>query len=955
VASGSANLSFQAAPIQDTLGAIEFEESIRENSSSWHTNHMRAKTAEFFFGFDMFVSYARSDGQRYAETLEAKLESRDLTVFRDLTHLDSGEELSSSVMTAIRRSRRFVLIDTPGARGSKWVAREIEAALAKRSPGLISIRIGDTSDGRAWPCISDESLWARIDEFNWEHEPASVSLDGNPSENVVERIRLARSNIRARAMFRNAAGTLVLVLTGLLIFSVFQTRRAIAQRELATARQLASESDLALRDNFLAVETSALLAAESVRRRTLPENDARIREALRILPTNVAAFAVAGAEDRTGGYKGVAGIACSPDGRIGIVATQNGRILAYRFPEAKLLWEKKDGSDVTRVVFSPDGGQLASSQDGNDLVIRASGDGRELHRFPSKGSGAEFTFSPDGHSLAVAEESDVKLIESEDGHVIWRAAHRDTVNGVAFSGDGRWIASVSVDHAVSLIDARNGRVVQRILHPSIVNTIKFSPDGRLLVSGSFDNRARLIEVPSGKITRTLVHLGSVESVAFSPDSKLLATGSQDHFARVFDTATGAVNAEFPHRDYVQSVDFDKTGRFLATGSSDRTSRVFDVLWNEEVVRAASSDFIESAMFVPGTETVFSATYTGQCRLFTFENGTELGVFRHAETPVHATLSDDGALLAISGPQQAAAIYRVGSREEQLLPDVTFVTWLVYGRNNLLAAGTYRDGVRLFLPASNTATTLMAGYTAAGAFSADGQMLAALNENREIALFKGEGAKFQGTVTIHTSEKAPTGPPNLTALASIAISPNKERVVAAGEGGWAGLYATTAQRRVRDLKSEGTISLLAFSPDGQDILVTDSLGNLRATSLNRDADRFAIRHESPVGAIAFSHRGDMFASAAGKQVRVFSYPSASEVSRIPLRSNALAVEWGADDRSLHIAVVKNHLVAVEQHTLAASELIQEVCRRSARSLAPEEWRRYLGNTKYESTCPAPVKR
>jgi hypothetical protein len=100
---------------------------------------------------------------------------------------------------------------------------------------------------------------------------------------------------------------------------------------------------------------------------------------------------------------------------------------------------------------------------------------------------------------------------------------------------------------------------------------------------------------------------------------------------------------------------------------------------------------------------------------------------------------------------------------------------------------------------------------------------------------------------------------------------------------------------------------------------------------------------------------MFASAAGKQVRVFSYPSASEVSRIPLRSNALAVEWGADDRSLHIAVVKNHLVAVEQHTLAASELIQEVCRRSARSLAPEEWRRYLGNTKYESTCPAPVKR
>jgi hypothetical protein len=149
------------------------------------------------------------------------------------------------VMTAIRRSRRFVLIDTVGARRSKWVGREIGAVLGKRSPGVISIRIGDTSDGRPWPFVSDESLWARIDEFNWEHEPAGASLDGNPSEKVVERIRSARSNIRARAMFRNAAGTLVLVLTGLLIFSVFQTRLAIAQREQPRVRRWYSWSTYA--------------------------------------------------------------------------------------------------------------------------------------------------------------------------------------------------------------------------------------------------------------------------------------------------------------------------------------------------------------------------------------------------------------------------------------------------------------------------------------------------------------------------------------------------------------------------------------------------------------------------------------------------------------------------------------------------------------------------------------
>jgi WD40 repeat protein len=111
-------------------------------------------------------------------------------------------------------------------------------------------------------------------------------------------------------------------------------------------------------------------------------------------------------------------------------------------------------------------------------------------------------------------------------------------------------------------------------HTEPVRSVAFSPDGKTVASGSEDRTIKLWEVATGKERATLKgHIEEVSSVAFSPDGKTLASGGKD--IELWDVATGKERATLKgHKGDVISVAYSPDGKTLASCSVDKTIKLW---------------------------------------------------------------------------------------------------------------------------------------------------------------------------------------------------------------------------------------------------------------------------------------------------------------------------------------------------------------------------------------------
>ncbi len=364
---------------------------------------------------------------------------------------------------------------------------------------------------------------------------AADALARVESRTAEQRIREQAATNRRLRVLLGGVGTLLVVALVAGLLAVQQGRRADDQARLAALRELSAASRAVRVDD---PELATLLALEATSP-SLTDGGPPVREAVEALHAGVVSTRIQFVAEDVGGA-----VAWSPTDDL--IATEG--------PEESGLVDIRDATtgesvssfrghdiDVNDVAFGPDGA-LATAGDDGAVRVWEPADQQEIAGLMGAGEawGPSFAATdslrfaaawPDEGMVRVASVADTSKSPTVT-EIAVEGGPRDT----SLSRDGRSVAIATGDpSAARVVDARTGRTRHRLRgHDAPVNAVAYSPDGRWVATASDDGTVRVRDAETGRSRHTLTDAASaVMGLAWAPDSARLAAGGREGKVRVY--------------------------------------------------------------------------------------------------------------------------------------------------------------------------------------------------------------------------------------------------------------------------------------------------------------------------------------------------------------------------------------------------------------------------------------
>ncbi|MCI0456777.1 MAG: protein kinase, partial [Gemmataceae bacterium] len=355
----------------------------------------------------------------------------------------------------------------------------------------------------------------------------------------------------------------------------------------------------------------------------------------------------------------------------------------YRLCHADLLTLKGHTGNVWSVAFSPDGKRLASASSDKSVKVWEAQTGQELFSLQGHTDRVwSVAFNRDGKRLASASgDKTVKVWNAQTGQeLLTFKGHTGEVRSVTFSPDGKRLASgsgtwdatkqVYVAGEVKVWEAQTGQELLTLKgHTEGVWSVAFSPDGKRLASGSWDNTVKVWEAQTGQELLSLKgQVGYPQGVTFSPDGKHLASALQDRTVKVWDSQTGQELLSLKgHTRGISGVAFSPDGKRLASASRDRTLKVWDSQTGQELLSLKGhSGMVWSLAFSPDGKRLASASEDGTVKIWDATTSPEDRFFSgHTSYVTGVASSPDGKRLASASDDRTVKVWDAQTGQELL--------------------------------------------------------------------------------------------------------------------------------------------------------------------------------------------------------------------------------------------------------------------------------------------------
>jgi eukaryotic-like serine/threonine-protein kinase len=527
-----------------------------------------------------------------------------------------------------------------------------------------------------------------------------------------------------------------------------------------------------------------------------------------------------------------------------------------------------------------------------------------------------------------------RLCNNSQGQTL--AGHTDAVWSVAFSRDGRRIASASNDQTIKIWDAATGQLIRTLADGEVIEAVVFNPNGSQVASGGSKHVVTLWDVATGQPIRTFAgHTLSIFELAFSPDGKTLASSSSDGTVKLWDVVANAPSHSLAdhRRGAAGEVAFSPDGKTLFSAGGDEPSiRVWDIA-TARLIRAMKGDGAGprgSLALRPDGKVLASGARDGTITIWDVASGSPVRVFRdhlhNLDSVKRLAFSPDGKTLASTiFSRQAINLWdpAIGHLLGTIEGHTSSITDIAFSPDGVhLASSSYDFTVKLWdKRRSQEARSLRAkAPVLCAAFGPDGSYLASAGLDRIITLWDLADGQIVRTLMGHTAmvssvaisrdeRRAASGGDDRSvrvwdvatgnaihvldghadAVREVTFSPDGKFLASASNDRTVKLWEVDTGRKVRSLEGHiGAVKAVAFSPDGKSVTSAGTDGFVISWDLPSGRRLRAIKaHDSAIFSMALSPDGRWLASGGAEpSIKIWDVATGKEVH--VLMGHAMAI-------------------------------------------------------------------